>query len=493
MHPPRGRRDTDTAMKVLLVDDEAAHMEWLVAQLGRSGVELRRLADPQDVEKALAADPPDVVLLDLHFPGDGPGATTGESLRTALRVRYPYLPVVAFTTRLADGAFPDPDLGEDTALFSKSVLPQGVDDLARALVLAHGRADLRRQLDEDQDALRLRLGFVVGQSAAMRRLVLELPRLSVATTHLLLVGPPGTPKEPVARALHQFSTRARAPFVVHAAGPPTTEVAADLFGTPDSGGQWRPGALERAERGTLFVEEVALLPIAVRQRLFEALESRQIPLAGEIQRRVDVRLIAASSDDETVQATGRVLAGRTLPTLRLPALSERADDLPALFAAAVAKANRTQGSALTPILRPSTLEKLRSHSWPGNDRELEELVAGIASRIDANVILPEHVVFATPPPGSGAAAREAVSVSGIAERILKAHPGERYEIAKQIKNPLRRQVLDRVREAAMNAGDLGGSEKEFVLYLAGDLDLSTYNRVRRALWEARRSSGRQPS
>ncbi|HEY6727228.1 MAG TPA: sigma 54-interacting transcriptional regulator [Polyangiaceae bacterium] len=241
---------------------------------------------------------------------------------------------------------------------------------------------------------------LVGDSSAIRRVAEEVCKAAGCRAPVLIQGESGTGKDVVARALHQLSGRRGAYVPMNAAAFPDALADSELFGhergafTGAVGS--RAGAFEQANRGTLFLDEVAELSPSVQVRLLRVVEDGQIrPLGGMRQRQVDARLISASWAD----LSERVRVGRfradlyhRLSTLviTLPPLRERKDDIPALCAALL---QRVQGELGPKVVSDAALDRLLEYSWPGNVRELGGVLYRAGLRAPSECIEPEHLAL----------------------------------------------------------------------------------------------------
>jgi len=207
-----------------------------------------------------------------------------------------------------------------------------------------------------------------------------LKRVAATGSRVLIMGPAGVGKEVAARLLHGWSNRAQAPFVIVSAARMTPErVEEELFGVEDSGDLVRPGLLEQAHGGTLFLDEIADMPVATQARILRVLTDQSFSRIGGTRIvKVDVRVVSATSRDLTHEiAEGRFREDlyyrlNVVPVV-LPALSERREDIPALvehFMAHYAAERRVP----TPEIAPDAMVALQSYDWPGNVRQLRNVV-----------------------------------------------------------------------------------------------------------------------
>jgi DNA-binding NtrC family response regulator len=246
------------------------------------------------------------------------------------------------------------------------------------------------------------LAALVGASTAMEQ-VRELVRIAACTdTHVLIEGETGTGKELVARAVHALGRRAAGPFVpVNCAAVPETLAESEFFGHArgafTGAVQERPGVLQVADRGTLFLDEVEDLPPLLQAKLLRVVQDREVrPLGASAVRRVDVRIVAASNRDlwrmvEAGEFRRDLYYRLRVIAISLPPLRERRDDVPILVEHFLARFNRTHGTAFA-VPSPAALRPLLEHPWPGNVRELENLlesllVLGNAKGVDLTALL----------------------------------------------------------------------------------------------------------
>jgi DNA-binding NtrC family response regulator len=369
-------------MRILIVDDDSPRAALLAAAAGRGcpRADVRCVPASTDTPSVPTEVPADIVVL---------AADTGDAatLVRALRERHPDAAVLAVGAH--DAAAPAvAALRAGAADYVPLCSGDDGDTVAEAvgrLAPAEVRGIRRPALAAREPAGAL--AGLVGRSVAIEE-VRDLVRTAAsADAHVLIEGETGTGKEVVARAIHTLGRRASAAFVpLNCAAVPETLAESELFGHVrgafTGAVQERPGVLQLADRGTLFLDEVEDLSPALQAKLLRVVQDREVrPLGGSATRRVDVRLVAASNRDlwRMVEAGEfrrdlyyrlRVLA------IRLPPLRERRDDVPLLIEHFVRRFNRTHGTGFVvppgPMLRP-----LLEHAWPGNVRELENVLESL--------------------------------------------------------------------------------------------------------------------
>jgi two-component system nitrogen regulation response regulator NtrX len=255
---------------------------------------------------------------------------------------------------------------------------------ADRLVLVVGRALENWRLRRENEDLRGRTGAdseLIGNSAAMRQLRATLKKVAPTNSRVLIIGAMGSGKELTARVLHSWSHRSEAPFVILPAATMAPErIEAELFGTEDpSGGVQRTGALEEAHGGTLYIDEVADMPVETQGKVVRALVEQTFLRVGGTKRvRVDVRIVSSTSRDlEALIAQGRfredLFHRLSVVPVRVPGLSERREDIVDLVEHFVKQYSVVSGQARRNIAQDA-LAILQMHEWPGNVRQLRNNV-----------------------------------------------------------------------------------------------------------------------
>ena len=383
--------------RVLVVDDEKL-IRWSIgSRLERSGYELHSCESGERAIEEVAAWNPDLMLLDVRLPGiDGI-----ETLRRALRVA-PGLAVVMMsahsTVDIAVAAMKD---GAADFL----VKPFPLQELEAVVERALSAVTLRRQittLSGSQTASSV-LQTIVGESSAaedLRALVVRLAAAAGAT--VLIEGESGVGKEVLARAIHTAGPRAVRPFrQINCAALPEHLLESELFGHErgaftDAHAQKR-GLVEAAEGGVVFLDEIGELPAGGQAKLLQLLESKTFHRVGGVQEmRADVRVVAASNARlEDLVTAGRFRADLffrlNVVRVEVPPLRRRAGDIPLLVAHFIARFNREMKRTVTGV-STTAMEALQAHSWPGNIRELRNVIErALILHPNAEELRPEHL------------------------------------------------------------------------------------------------------
>ena len=369
---------------ILIIEDEhalAAALAAICRRLGREAVLCysgqRGLDEIGHTEFALA-------VLDIGLPD-----MSGLAVLEQMRARTPELPALIITAHAnLDNAVAAKKLGAAAYLVKPLDLHE-VQETLRQLLSAAPPAPA-----PTRDAL----AQLVGSAPATQRTFVEIAHACATDAPVLITGPTGTGKTLTARVIHANGARRAAPFVtLHCSALPETLLESELFGHEKNSftgaGAARAGHIERAEGGTLFLDEIADISPAIQAKLLRFVEERTFTrIGGREDLRVDLRLITATNKN----LRDEVRAGRFREDLyyrlhvleiALPALRERADDIPALaasFLATLAPDRRVQ-------LAPAAAELLQRHDWPGNVRELRNVLEHAIAVSSGGVILPQHL------------------------------------------------------------------------------------------------------
>lgn len=371
---------TDSQVHLLLVEDDVALREATAERLEEHGYLVVQAESGEDALQRLSDFAFDVVITDLRLPGiDGTQVLEG-----ALEL-YPDIVAVVVT-------------GFGTVRDAVAAIKRGASDfitkpfpfdhllhiLSTALEqrrLKSENAYLRSQLEE-----RYRFEGIVGRSQSMRRLFQMLETVAGATSTILVTGETGTGKELVARAIHHNSPRRRHRFVALNCGAiPETLLEAELFGHVrgafTGAVATRQGRLEQAHRGTLFLDEVGTMSLSLQAKLLRSLQEREFERLGDSQPvRVDVRVIAATNSDlEQMVEEGTfrkdLFYRLNVIPIHLPPLSERREDIPLLVKSFILKLSQQHEPPRSDVVfSQEAMRRLMAHDWPGNIRQLENIV-----------------------------------------------------------------------------------------------------------------------
>jgi len=407
------------APPVLVVDDDPAMRAGLRQWMRLAGFTPLEAVDAETGLDMITAAFPGCIVSDVLLPG----ASGLDLLRKAKEID-PDLPVVLLTGH-GDVAMAVEAMRQGAADFiEKPFDPDVVAVVVRRAVAHRGLVLENRALTrrlEDMQGLEARL---IGESAQMRRLRAEIAHYAATEASVLVVGETGTGKEVVARALHELSPRAQGPFVaVNCAALPDTMVEAELFGHEagafTGADRDRPGRIEQADGGVLFLDEIVSMPLALQPKLLRALQEREIDrLGGRGSVPVDLRVVSAANTDplgavEDNRLRADLLYRLNAVEIRIPPLRERGGDVHLLFDRFLNRFAADYGSA-RPSLSDEDLAFLATHTWPGNVRELRNL----AERF---VLAAPMGPVSLPALASGARDRAGAAPRGRLKDLMEAH------------------------------------------------------------------------
>jgi two-component system response regulator AtoC len=362
--------------QVLIVDDEPNLRKILSAQLTRDGYDVMIAEDGEQGLATLREHHIDMVITDLKMPKVD-GMTL---LKEALR-EDPELPVVMIT---AHGTVDTAVEALKSGAFDYLTKPFDKDEVRQIVAKALKTKELAgTEASPTPTASDARFG-IIGNSPGITDLYAVLERVADTPTTVLITGESGTGKELVARALHDHSSRKDKPFIkVNCAAIPKELIESELFGYERGAFTGavtsKPGRFELATTGTLFLDEIGEIPVEMQVKLLRALQESEFERVGGIKTiRVDVRLVAATNRDlKKLIAAGHfredLFYRLNVVPIRLPALRERATDIPILVEHFLTKFNDRLKKHVQGV-EPEAMDVLCNYSWPGNIRELENVV-----------------------------------------------------------------------------------------------------------------------
>jgi DNA-binding NtrC family response regulator len=252
-----------------------------------------------------------------------------------------------------------------------------------------------------------KLGGLVGDSPAMQAVYAAIQQAAPTSAPVLVTGETGTGKELAVRAIHRLSTRFSGPFVaVNCAALPESLIESELFGHEKGAFtgalERRAGCFEQAQGGTILLDEIGEMPIGTQAKLLRVLEDSNVRrLGGKNQIPVDVRVVAATNRAPQEAINNQHLREDLYYRLNvfhipLPALRDHKEDIPAIIDALIADANRKHNCRVTDV-HPAALDRLQSHNWPGNGRELRNVIERAVVLAAEGSILPSHLLMMPQP------------------------------------------------------------------------------------------------
>lgn len=364
---------------ILVVDDEADLRRLLGRTLELEGYAVLSAADAERALETLQKQLVDVVITDVRMPG-----MSGVDLVREVKAAYPHTEIICLTAygRVSDGV-------EAMRLGAYDFLEK--DNYRSKIIPVLARATEKAQLNREVRSLRAKVNgavdfnAIVGQSAPLRAAVHLARRVAPTDAAVLLLGPTGSGKEVFARAIHAAGGRAANKLVaLNCAALGKDLLESELFGYKAGAFTGalkdKPGLVTTADGGTLFLDEIGEMEPALQAKLLRVLESGTfIPLGDTKERRVDLRIIAATNRDlATAAASGEFRSDLyyRLSTfvVEIPGLAERPEDIPDLVNFFIARLTKGTPAAERPVASDAFLNALRTHAWPGNVRELRNVV-----------------------------------------------------------------------------------------------------------------------
>jgi two-component system nitrogen regulation response regulator GlnG len=450
---------------IWIVDDDQSIRFVLEKALAREELSVRSFTNTRDVLLAMEDDSPQVLVSDIRMPGG-----SGIELLAKVKERHPGLPVIIMTAYS--------DLDSAVSAFQGGAfeyLPKPFD-VPKAVEL------IRRALDESmREAVRdERIGQMpemLGQAPAMQDVFRAIGRLSQSIVTVLITGESGSGKELVASALHKHSPRASGPFVaINTAAIPKDLLESELFGHERgafTGAQTtRRGRFEQADGGTLFLDEIGDMPFDLQTRLLRVLSDGQFyRVGGHSPMRSNVRVIAATHqnlEDRVKQGVFRedLFHRLNVIRLRLPALRERREDVPALTRFFLQKSAKELGVEAKRITEEA-LAQLMNFDFPGNVRQLENICHWITVMAPAQVVeakdLPPELLSGLRSGGAMPAAEAAVSSDAFLPAVNAASPAaDVFEPADLAAEPFKAAVAVAAGSSSPWLGDLERESRQLL-------------------------------
>jgi two-component system nitrogen regulation response regulator GlnG len=430
--------------KLLIVDDESHIRMTIQSVLETSDLQVFTAASCAEALHVMQRESPQIALLDIRL-----GAESGIDLYAELRRLNPRLLVIFIT------GHGNPDTAIETmkiGALDYLVKPLDLDVLSASIEQAR---KICRQMytpaainSPPEAGVGADVGSdrLVGSGSAMQSICRQIGRIALQDVNVLLVGEAGTGRELIARAIYQHSRRSQAPFVsVNCAAIPEAMLESELFGHEKgafAGAEHRRlGKIEQAHHGTVFLDSVSELPETIQVRILRLLQDGQFRRAGGTEvMSADVRVIAAAGPGlEAALASGRFRTDLYYRlrdvTINVPPLRERTEDIPELAHYLMFRFNQQLGTCVQSIT-PDALEKLQSHRWPGNIRELQSVLREALIVSTGPALLPEFIpleqrgeVADEPFPSNSAHAPgldEWQELGRFAEQALRESKGDSY-------------------------------------------------------------------
>lgn len=361
---------------ILVVDDDETALSFLSPLLRDNGYDVREAMTLAAAHHHITRGEADIVVLDVQLP-DGYGPSLLERIqRENLRI-----PVILLT------GYGDIETAvEAMKLGAQDFIQKPVEmgRLRQAIDRAAEHVAMQRELAHLRQSRAPMENWVVGETPVMKKLMRDLARVAPANVTVLLTGESGTGKEVVANMVHKLSPRAHKPWVaINCANFSDTLLESELFGY-EAGAftgatKKKDGLFVTADTGTLFLDEISTMKLDLQAKLLRVLEDKSIRrIGGNAETKVDVRIVGATNRDlQEMAAAGQfredLYHRLNVVQLRLPALRERREDIPALVGFFIQKYNREMGRNVEGVA-PAAMQVLMAYPWPGNIRQLRNAV-----------------------------------------------------------------------------------------------------------------------
>ncbi len=385
--------------KLLVVDDELSVRELLEVMLTSEGYDVECAEDGTEAIRMLGKKGYDLIISDIRM-----GAVGGLAVLREAKKRWPETVVIiisAFaTTETAVEAM-------NEGAYDYIPKPFDVDELKQTITNALERKTLEREKEILNAKLKetYHFGNIVGNSPVMIRIYNTIMQVADTRTNLLITGESGTGKELIARAIHENSTRKDKPFtVIHCGAIPETLMEGELFGHRKGAFtgaiDHKKGLFEASDGGSVFLDEIAELSPAIQVKILRVVQEKAFKPVGETRDvEVDVRIISATNknlEDEVISGGFRedLFYRLNVIHIEVPPLRERMEDLPALAQHFLEKYAKEMGKSIHK-LSSYALDMLTQYDFPGNARELENMIERSVAMATTNIILPESLALST--------------------------------------------------------------------------------------------------
>jgi len=380
-------RDHD---QILLIDDDPGNREALNLLLSRSGFRVQTAASGEEALKILTATPFSVVITDLFLPG-----VSGIEILKQVKLESPYTNVILITGNASAETAVE---AMKEGAFDYITKPIDFDKLTILVNKAFEKSQLVAENLYLRQQLRGKYSFdnLIGHSPAMQQVFARLEKIVHTDSTILILGESGTGKELVARAIHFNGTRRNKPFIaINCGAIPADLLESELFGHVRGAFTGavadKPGKFELADGGTIFLDEIATMPMHLQMKLLRVLQEQEVERVGGSRRtKLNVRVISATN----AELDKEVRAGRfredlyyrlNVIPIKLPPLRERRSDVPLLVRHFLQSICKEMARPLMSV-SPAAMRALESYDWPGNVREMENIIERSVALTDGDVI-----------------------------------------------------------------------------------------------------------
>lgn len=382
--------------KILIVDDDRNLLQVIRLRLEAEGFEVTPAATAAEALEHAKAEIFALALIDLKLK-DG----SGIEVMAHLQQTTPELPVIILT---AFGTIDSAVEAIQKGARSYVTKPFDYRDLLIKIRNCLEASKLNLEVKQLRNLVRKRYGFdgIIGNSEKMKKVLEQVGHAAATDSNVYIEGRSGTGKELIAKALHVASARSKGPFVaINCAAIPETLMESELFGHEKGAftgaNRTKKGLFAEAEGGSFFLDEIAEMPLAMQVKLLRALEEREFyPVGGNRSVKVDVRIIAAANRNLAAEVEkGNFREDlfyriHVIP-IKLPPLTDRKEDIPLLARHFLARFAQKMGKKLQGFT-PEAMQKLMTHGWPGNIRELENTIECAVAMGSGEMVTPDMLL-----------------------------------------------------------------------------------------------------
>jgi DNA-binding NtrC family response regulator len=375
---PHAEQGNLMSARILITDDDGVSCQLFAKVLKGEGYEVEWVQTGEETLARLAQKEPDLLLIDVRLPG-----MTGLDVTRTVRKKHPALPVIVMT---GFGSMETAVEALQEGAFDYISKPMNLEELKHTIARALARREAQESAapEGNESAAREQSGAIIGRSPAMVEVYKTVARVAPTKSTVLILGESGTGKELIAHALHQHSQRARRPFVAVDCGVLTeTLLESELFGHVRGAFTGavadKKGVFEEAHGGTCFLDEIGDISLNMQAKLLRVLQEHAIRrVGGKEWLTVDVRVVAATNRNLVELVKNRTFRHDLyyrlhVITIVLPPLRDRKDDIPALAHHFVRRYSQQNNKHVLTIA-DDALALLQAYTWPGNIRELENVM-----------------------------------------------------------------------------------------------------------------------
>lgn len=387
----------DSSPSILVVDDELSMREFLEIMLSRDGYDVTTAGTGREAIALLQKRSFELLLCDIRL-GDISGlqvlkACKGKTQHTVVIMISAYASTETAVEAMNSGAYdyvPKP--------FDNNELRQAIANALILKTVEHEKKNLDQELKKN-----LHFGILVGNSLSMMHIYDMIRQVAVTRTNILITGESGTGKELVAKAIHEQSNRKDKPFVtINCGGIPENLIESELFGHKKGSFtgaiEDKKGFFELADKGTLFLDEIGELTLPLQVKLLRAVQEKTFkPVGGASDRSADIRIISATNrklQKEVIEGRFRedLFYRLNVIEIKMPPLRERKSDLRILAQHFLEKFSKEAGKKISKI-SSYAIDLLNRYDFPGNVRELENLIERSVALSNTNILLPDNLAL----------------------------------------------------------------------------------------------------